>query len=53
MIYAFLSGFLMNYIQASYYLKAGFLSSLTLRLGHYLFWHIILGIYVQYVEIVK
>lgn len=52
-MYALLTGFLMNYLQASYFKKAGFLASLTLRLGHYLFWHIILGVYVQYVEIVK
>lgn len=52
-IYAFVTGFLMNYIQAFYYKKAGFIASLTLRLGHYLFWHILLGIYVQYFELVK
>lgn len=49
--YAFLTGFLMNYLQAIYFRKAGFIASLTLRLGHYLFWHILLGIYVQYVEL--
>ena len=49
-IYAFLSGFLMNFLQAIWYKKAGFLASLSLRLGHYLFWHILLGIYVQYFE---
>lgn len=49
--YSFLSGFLMNYFQAIYFKKAGFLASLTLRLGHYLFWHILLGIYVQYIEL--
>ncbi len=51
--YSLLTGFLMNYLQAIYYTKAGFLASLTLRLGHYLFWHILLGIYVQYVELVR
>lgn len=51
--YALISGFLMNYLQAIYYKNAGFLASLILRLGHYLFWHILLGIYVQYVELVK
>lgn len=50
-IYSFLSGFLMNFFQATYFKKAGFLASLTLRLGHYLFWHILLGIYVQYIEL--
>jgi hypothetical protein len=52
-VYSLLTGFLMNYLQAIYYTKAGFLASLILRLGHYLFWHILLGIYVQYVELVK
>lgn len=49
--YSLLTGFLMNYFQAIYYKNAGFLASLTLRLGHYLFWHILLGIYVQYIEL--
>lgn len=50
-IYASLSGFLMNSLQAIWFKKAGFLASLSLRLGHYLFWHILLGIYVQYFEL--
>lgn len=50
-LYSLLTGFLMNYFQAIYFKKAGFLASLTLRLGHYLFWHILLGIYVQYFEL--
>lgn len=50
-IYSLLTGFLMNFIQAYYYKKAGFIASITLRLGHYLFWHILLGIFVQYVEL--
>jgi len=49
--YSFLTGFLMNYFQAIYFKNSGFLASLTLRLGHYLFWHILLGIYVQYFEL--
>lgn len=49
--YAFVSGFLMNFIQGVYFKNAGFLASLSVRLGHYLFWHILLGIYVQYVEL--
>lgn len=48
MVYTFLSGFLFNFLQAVYYKKAGFLSSLSVRLGHYFLWHILLGIYVQY-----
>lgn len=51
--YAFLSGFIMNYLQGIYYKNAGFVATLTLRLGHYLFWHIFLGIYVQYFELLK
>lgn len=50
-IYALLTGFLMNFLQAIYFKNAGFLASITLRLGHYLFWHILLGIYVQYFEL--
>lgn len=49
--YALLTGFLMNFLQAIYFKKAGFLASITLRLGHYLFWHILLGIYVQHFEL--
>lgn len=51
--YSFISGFLMNYFQAIYFKYAGFLASLSLRLGHYLCWHILLGIYVQYVELAR
>lgn len=50
-IYSLLTGFLMNFIQAVYYRKSGFLGSLSVRLGHYLFWHILLGIYVEYIEL--
>lgn len=49
--YSLLTGFLMNFLQAIYFKNAGFLASITLRLGHYLFWHILLGIYVQYFEL--
>ncbi|OYQ31867.1 hypothetical protein CHU92_15340 [Flavobacterium cyanobacteriorum] len=49
--YSLVTGFLMNYLQAVYYKNAGFLASLALRLGHYSFWHILLGIYVQYIEL--
>lgn len=50
-LYSFLSGFAMNFIQALYFRKNGFISSLSLRLGHYLLWHIILGIYIQQFEL--
>jgi hypothetical protein len=49
--YSLITGFLMNYFQAFYFKNAGFLASLALRLGHYLFWHILLGFYVQYFEL--
>lgn len=51
-LYSLITGFLMNYLQAIYYKNAGFLATLSIRLGHYLFWHILLGIYVQYVELI-
>ncbi|NNE77364.1 MAG: hypothetical protein HKN31_09865 [Pricia sp.] len=50
-IYALISGFVMNLLQAVYYRKAGFLASLTLRLGHYILWHMLLGVYVEYIEL--
>ena len=50
--YSIFTGFLMNFIQAVTYKNAGFIASLSVRLGHYLIWHIILGIYVQYFELV-
>lgn len=49
--YSLLTGFLMNYLQAIHLRKSGFLASLSVRLGHYLIWHILLGIYVQYIEL--
>lgn len=51
MVYALLSGFLMNLLQVIYYKKSGFLASMTMRLGHYLLWHILLGVYVEYYEL--
>jgi len=51
-IYSLFTGFLMNLLQAIYFKKSGFLAALSLRLGHYLFWHILLGIYVEYIELV-
>lgn len=49
--YSLITGFLMNYLQAIYYKNAGFLATLNLILGHYIFWHILLGVYVQYFEL--
>jgi len=50
-IYSLCTGFLMNFLQGVYYKKSGFLASLAIRLGHYIFWHILLGMYVQYFEL--
>lgn len=50
-LYSLISGFLFNLLQAWYYREAGILASISMRLGHYLIWHILLGIYVQYVEL--
>ncbi|MFC6996438.1 hypothetical protein [Rufibacter roseus] len=51
MTYSCLAGFAFNFLQAIYYRKAGFLANLLIRLSHYLLWHILLGIYVEYVEL--
>jgi hypothetical protein len=50
-LYSLATGFLMNLLQAIYFKNSGFLASLSVRLGHYLFWHILLGIYVEFVEL--
>lgn len=50
-VYALISGFAMNFLQAVYFKKAGFLAALNIRLGHYLLWHILLGVYVEMVEL--
>lgn len=50
-VYATISGIAMNAWQFRCYLKYGFVASLAVRLGHYMIWHILLGIYVEYVEL--
>jgi len=50
-LYSLLTGFGMNFLQATYFKKSGFLASLSVRLGHYLIWHILLGIYVEFFEL--
>ncbi len=50
-LYSLLTGLLMNALQAFYFTKAGFVASISVRLGHYLLWHILLGIYVQFFEL--
>lgn len=51
-IYATASGVAMNAWQFRSYLKYGFTASLAVRLGHYLIWHVLLGIYVEFAELV-
>ncbi|MBL7857890.1 MAG: hypothetical protein JNM57_09385 [Cyclobacteriaceae bacterium] len=51
--YSLLTGFFMNLMQAVWYKKAGFIASLSLRLGHYVIWHIVLGMYVEIFELGK
>jgi hypothetical protein len=51
MVYATVSGIAMNAWQFKSYLKYGFVASLAVRLGHYLIWHILLGIYVEFIEL--
>lgn len=48
--YSLLTGFAMNLFQGFCMIRFGFMSSLAVRLGHYLVWHILLGVYVQFVE---
>lgn len=50
-IYAAVSGIAMNAWQFRSYVRYGFFASLYVRLGHYFIWHILLGIYVQYFEL--
>jgi hypothetical protein len=38
----------MNLWQAYQYKKAGFLGALMIRYGHYLIWHILLGVYIEF-----
>lgn len=51
--YACISGFLFNLLGVICLRKAGFMASMFLRLGHYLLWHIVLGMYVEFVELAK
>lgn len=50
-IYASISGIAMNAWQFKSYMQYGFLASLAVRLGHYLVWHILLGLFVEFVEL--
>jgi hypothetical protein len=46
-VYAGITGFGMNLLQALYYRRSGWFGALAIRYGHYLIWHIALGIYVE------
>ena len=50
-IYALISGIAMNALQFYFLLNHGFFKALSVRLGHYLIWHILLGIYVEFIEL--
>lgn len=50
-IYATISGIAMNVWQFKSYIQYGFIASLAVRLGHYLVWHILLGLFVEFVEL--
>ncbi|HQS23763.1 MAG: hypothetical protein Q7U77_07025 [Sediminibacterium sp.] len=50
-IYATISGIAMNAWQFKSYIQYGFIASLAVRLGHYLVWHILLGVFVEFVEL--
>lgn len=50
-VYCLTSGIAFNFIQAWLLKKYGFLAALSVRMGHYLLWHILLGLYVQLFEI--
>ena len=50
-VYATVSGIAMNLYQFKCYIQNGFIASLAVRLGHYLIWHILLGAYVELVEL--
>ena len=50
-IYATVSGLMMNAWQFMGYMKYGFIASLSVRWGHYLIWHILLGLYIEWIEL--
>ncbi len=50
-IYATISGIAMNAWQFKSYIQYGFIASLAVRLGHYLVWHILLGVFVEFIEL--
>ena len=51
-IFSMITGVLFNFLQGYYFLKKGLIVALCIRLGHYLIWHILFGIYVEMYELV-
>ncbi len=47
-IYAIVSGFAFNLLAIIFLRKYGWFAALMVRWGHYLLWHILLGIYVEF-----
>lgn len=47
-LYALTTGVAMNFIQALLFRREGFISALSVRLGHYLIWHIANGLMIEY-----
>lgn len=47
-VYAITTGVAMNFIQALLFRREGFISALSVRLGHYFIWHIANGVMIQY-----
>jgi len=50
-LYSFITGLAMNGLQFYFLIRSGFMAQLSVRLGHYFIWHILLGIYVQFIEL--
>ncbi|MCS4435351.1 hypothetical protein [Aquiflexum gelatinilyticum] len=47
-VYAFASGFAFNFLQIYFFRKMGWLYSLLCRMGLYLIWHVMLGIWIEF-----
>jgi len=45
--YSLGTGFAMNFLQAAYFRRYGFLAALMVRLGHYVLWHVGFGLWVE------
>ncbi|MFD2200835.1 hypothetical protein [Shivajiella indica] len=47
-VYSLVSGFTFNFIQLYFFRKWGWIFSLICRLGLYLIWHVLLGVWIEY-----